>query len=352
MNATTGTAVAFESQPLPKTMRWWDTVLLLGLSEPAFYLVGIAFSVVALGPIWAMILWAGSASPRIAAGVRLHRAGGHVPRQSGDLALRPGRLATALLPDRPAGRVRLLVGVDDPPGRLRRGHRAPRHPRVLPRQRRGNLVVDRARTRLGHHHRPPHRSGLHGGRLGHQLPRPAVGAAVQLDRGGVRGHSAGGHRSRSVPHRRRHQPCPRRQQHGRHPRVLRLAGWDVGQVRPRHGLALHPRLQHLRRRLHRHVRPRVQAHQGRHPQGHPRRWRDQRGLRPPAAGRHRRHRRSGCPGQRHHRRRLPHRRVARHRRRHGREGPHRLAVRRAAADDERGHDEPRPGFSTRWPRRA
>jgi Amino acid permease len=28
----------------------------------------------------------------------------------------------------------------------------------------------------------------------------------------------------------------------------------VGQVRPRHGLALHPRLQHVRRRLHRHVR--------------------------------------------------------------------------------------------------
>jgi amino acid transporter len=50
-----------EPHALPKTMRWWDTVLLLGLSEPAFYLVGIAFSVVALGPMWAMVLWAGSA---------------------------------------------------------------------------------------------------------------------------------------------------------------------------------------------------------------------------------------------------------------------------------------------------
>ena len=61
MTATAGTVVTLEPRRLPKTMRWWDTVVLLGLSEPAFYLTGIAFSVVALGPAWAMILWAGSA---------------------------------------------------------------------------------------------------------------------------------------------------------------------------------------------------------------------------------------------------------------------------------------------------
>ena len=61
MNATAGTAVTLESRRLPKTMRWWDAVVLIGLTSPGFYLTGIAFSVVALGPAWAMILWAGSA---------------------------------------------------------------------------------------------------------------------------------------------------------------------------------------------------------------------------------------------------------------------------------------------------
>jgi hypothetical protein len=37
VNATASTPVALESQRLPKTMRWWDTVVLLGLSEPGFY---------------------------------------------------------------------------------------------------------------------------------------------------------------------------------------------------------------------------------------------------------------------------------------------------------------------------
>ena len=61
MNATVGTPVTLESRPLPKTMRWWDAVVLIGLTSPGFYLTGIAFSVVALGPAWAMVLWAGSA---------------------------------------------------------------------------------------------------------------------------------------------------------------------------------------------------------------------------------------------------------------------------------------------------
>jgi amino acid transporter len=57
--ATTGTS---ETGRLPKTMRWWDAVVLLGLANPGFYLTGIAFSVAALGPAWAMLLWAGSAA--------------------------------------------------------------------------------------------------------------------------------------------------------------------------------------------------------------------------------------------------------------------------------------------------
>jgi amino acid transporter len=47
---------------MPKTMRWWHIFFLLGLANPGFYLAGIAFSVVALGPTWAIGLWVGSAA--------------------------------------------------------------------------------------------------------------------------------------------------------------------------------------------------------------------------------------------------------------------------------------------------
>jgi amino acid transporter len=60
------TAVATEAivepRRLPKTMRWWDAVVILGLANPGFYLTGIAFSVAALGPAWAVILWIASAA--------------------------------------------------------------------------------------------------------------------------------------------------------------------------------------------------------------------------------------------------------------------------------------------------
>ena len=56
-------AVAAPPVPkMPKTMRWWHVFLLLGLANPGFYLAGIAFSVVALGPTWAIGLWVASAA--------------------------------------------------------------------------------------------------------------------------------------------------------------------------------------------------------------------------------------------------------------------------------------------------
>ena len=98
MNATTGTAVTFESQPLPKTMRWWDAVVLLGLSEPGVLsgrhrLLGRCPGT-DLGddPVGRL------GHPRNAAGVRLHRAGGHVPRQGGDLASTPGKAGDSTSP--------------------------------------------------------------------------------------------------------------------------------------------------------------------------------------------------------------------------------------------------------------
>ncbi|HZE65590.1 MAG TPA: APC family permease [Sporichthyaceae bacterium] len=62
MSATTIPEVVAEVRRLPKTMRWWDAVVLLGLANPGFYLTGIAFSVVALGPLWAIVLWVASAA--------------------------------------------------------------------------------------------------------------------------------------------------------------------------------------------------------------------------------------------------------------------------------------------------
>jgi amino acid transporter len=67
MSATTSTAAATAPDQrhlskMPKTMRWWHVFFLLGLANPGFYLAGIAFSVVALGPTWAIGLWAASAA--------------------------------------------------------------------------------------------------------------------------------------------------------------------------------------------------------------------------------------------------------------------------------------------------
>jgi amino acid transporter len=59
------TESAVERAPVPslaKTMRWWHIFFMLGLANPGFYLAGIAFSVVALGPTWAIGLWAASSA--------------------------------------------------------------------------------------------------------------------------------------------------------------------------------------------------------------------------------------------------------------------------------------------------
>ena len=52
--------VAVDERRLLKTLRWWDG-LVIGLANPGFLLVGLAFSILALGGIWATIVWAISA---------------------------------------------------------------------------------------------------------------------------------------------------------------------------------------------------------------------------------------------------------------------------------------------------
>ncbi len=52
--------VAVDERRLLKTMRWYDGVV-IGLANPGFLLVGIAFSVVYLGGRWAITLWIVSA---------------------------------------------------------------------------------------------------------------------------------------------------------------------------------------------------------------------------------------------------------------------------------------------------
>ena len=48
--------VAVDERRLLKTMRWWDGVV-IGMANPGFLLVGLAFSILALGGIWAAIVW-------------------------------------------------------------------------------------------------------------------------------------------------------------------------------------------------------------------------------------------------------------------------------------------------------
>ena len=52
--------VAVDERRLLKTMRWWDGVV-IGMANPGFLLVGLAFSILALGGIWAAIVWIVSA---------------------------------------------------------------------------------------------------------------------------------------------------------------------------------------------------------------------------------------------------------------------------------------------------
>ena len=52
--------LAVDQPHLLKTMRWWDGFV-IGLANPGFLLVGLAGSVVTLGPKWATIIWFSSA---------------------------------------------------------------------------------------------------------------------------------------------------------------------------------------------------------------------------------------------------------------------------------------------------
>src|SRR5688500_7938703 len=52
--------VAVDERRALKTMSWYDGVV-IGMANPGFLLVGLAFSILALGGIWAAIVWIVSA---------------------------------------------------------------------------------------------------------------------------------------------------------------------------------------------------------------------------------------------------------------------------------------------------
>lgn len=52
--------IGVDERRLLKTMRWHDGFV-IGLANPGFYLVGLAFSILALGGRWAVIVWTASA---------------------------------------------------------------------------------------------------------------------------------------------------------------------------------------------------------------------------------------------------------------------------------------------------
>ena len=52
--------VAVDERRLLKTMRWYDGVV-IGMANPGFLLVGLAFSILAMGGVWASVVWIVSA---------------------------------------------------------------------------------------------------------------------------------------------------------------------------------------------------------------------------------------------------------------------------------------------------
>ena len=52
--------VAVDERRLLKTIRWWDGVV-IGMANPGFLLVGLAFSILAMGGVPATIVWGISA---------------------------------------------------------------------------------------------------------------------------------------------------------------------------------------------------------------------------------------------------------------------------------------------------
>ncbi len=101
--------VAVDERRLLKTMRWYDGVV-IGMANPGFLLVGLAFSILALGGIWAAIVWIVSAVIGALQAYVYCRARGDVPRQARrPLRVRAGRLAQVLLAGRADRRLRLLV---------------------------------------------------------------------------------------------------------------------------------------------------------------------------------------------------------------------------------------------------
>ena len=214
--------VSVDERRLLKTMRWYDGFV-IGLANPGFLIVGIGFSVGALGAKVAAILWFVSALDRRSSGLRVLRAGGDVPGQAGrPRHVRQGRLAQVLLAGRPDRDVRLLVRLVERAGHLRRADRVPAGRRVLHQlelqgsQHRQHRRLDGQRGGCGLHNRAGDRPDLHLPVLVVQRARHAAGRVAQLrDRrgDGGTGDRAGGRPVRDGQHQ---QPRRQRQRHVEH----------------------------------------------------------------------------------------------------------------------------------------
>ena len=277
--------VVVDQRRLLKTMRWYDGVV-IGLANPGFLLVGLAFSIVYLGGTWALTLWIVSAvigalqayiycepaamfpdkpgglSVYAREGWRKHfsLAGpiavfGYWFAWSSVLAVYGSFIGLLLIGEFFSADSGIATWTWDPIALsavdLGQADRHRRDPRLLLLQR----------------------------------SRHAPGRWTQLRRGGDDGHPDRRHRLWRVRHRRRQQPRGRVELRRGLRRVLReIAEW-VQRVRARHGLALHPRLVDLRARGRRVVRAGVQGYEERHPQSACGDRRDERRPRVPAPDR-------------------------------------------------------------------
>ena len=240
--------VAVDERRLLKTMRWYDGVV-IGLANPGFLLVGLAFSIVYLGGRWALALWIISAIIGALQAYIYCEPAAMFPDKPGGLSVyaREGWRKHFSL----AGPIAVfgywfawssvLAVYGSFIGLLLIGEFADPDSSLCDLDLRSGRPV---RDLVGQDHR--HRRDPPLLRL--QRPRHAPRRRPELRRRGDDGHPDRRHRVRRAPHGRRRQPRSRIELRRGVGRVLRRHAATFNQFALDHGLAVHPRLVDVRPR--------------------------------------------------------------------------------------------------------
>ena len=260
--------VAVDERRLLKTMRWWDGVV-IGMANPGFLLVGLAFSILAMGGIPATIVWIVSAVIGALQAYVYAEPAAMFPDKPGGLSVyaREGWRKYFSL----AGPIAVfgywfawssvlaiygvfvgLLLVTEFGGE---GYFA-------------TTAVRRSGRHSADHLAGAHRRHVHPALLHLQHPRHAPrGVVLATSSGALMILPGRRHRDRRLPDRRLLEPPDRLEPPRRHASRCTATRQRLPPVRAGHGLALHHRLVDVRPGGGGHVRAGVQGHDERHPQG-------------------------------------------------------------------------------------